>query len=123
LVPETAKINGMRNLLCAGLLVSARLFAQDAPAKPLPDNAAIEALKKRLLDSNLLNPPKPIAPVNLTAPAVPKVCSIPLLNVKPPGTRDQMTVVKPPVSPGPASRGDIVQVPAPPCSSADFRNK
>jgi hypothetical protein len=85
------------------------------------DNAAAAALKKRMMGMDLLNLKTP-KPIMLAGPVTvaPTVCSIPLLNVVPPGTRDKMPVIKPHDR---ALRGDIVQVPAPPCPEGLFINR
>jgi hypothetical protein len=97
-------------------------FAQDSSS----GNAAADALKKRMKSMDLLNLPTPqqVGPKRLVLAgpmaAAPKVCSIPLLRVVPPETRDKMPVIKP------KSRvlsGGTVQVPAPACDDATFRNK
>jgi hypothetical protein len=78
------------------------------------DNAAVNALKKRMLSLQLLSPAAP-KPIMLAGPVVtPKVCAIPLLRVIPPGAMDKMPVVKPVVNP----RELTVQVPAPACDEA-----
>jgi hypothetical protein len=66
----------MRNvLLCLVFTSVAVVFGQSTP-----DNAAIDALKKRLLSMNLLNPAGP-KPIMLAGPMTrPKVCAIPLLH-------------------------------------------
>jgi len=108
----------MRNLLCCLLLTSAVAFAQSAS-----DNAAAERLKERVLRMNLLNPPTPpkAGPrqVILSGPVTPKVCAVPLLEMKPPGTADRMHTVSPRT---PVRSGDTVQPPAPPCGTATFTN-
>ena len=101
----------MRNLVLCFLLTCAAVFGQSAS-----DNAAADALKQRMQGLKLLNP------LNLQTPKpvfAPKVCSIPLLNVIPPGTRDKMPVIKPE---GGVLKGDTVQVPAPPCAAGIFTN-
>ncbi len=106
----------MRNLACCLLLASTAAFAQNAP-----DNAAAEALKRRLEQLNLVNPPNRPKPLELARPLVPKVCAIPLLSVHPPGTRDKMPTVNPP-QPGVRQSGDTVKVPAPACDDNLFTN-
>jgi hypothetical protein len=90
-------------------LTCAATFGQSSSS----GNAAADALKKRMMGMDLLNltTPKPIV---LAGPvtAAPKICSIPLLRVIPPGTNDKMHVIKPQ---GRVLGGDTVQVPAPPC--------
>jgi hypothetical protein len=105
----------MRKAICCFFLTCAAAFAQSTP-----DNAAADALKKRLLSMNLLNPParKPVLLAGTVA-APSKVCAIPLLRVIPPGTSDKMGTFKPNVS----ARGDTIQVPAPACGEALFTNK
>ncbi len=98
-------------------LTCAAGFGQDFSS----GNAAADALKKRMMGMDLLNSrmPKPIVlagPVTVT----PKICSIPLLNVIPPGTNDKIPVIRPQ---GRVLRGDTVQVPAPPCEQAVFMYK
>jgi len=106
----------MRKAICCFFLTCAATFAQSAP-----DNAALDALKKRLLSMNLLNPPGP-KPLALAGPVTPqsKVCSIPLLRVIPPGTSDKMPALKPPSK---VLTGDTVQVPAPACDEPLFTNR
>jgi hypothetical protein len=105
----------MRKTTYCLVLTCAAAFAQSTP-----DNAAIEALKKRLLSMNLLNPPGP-KPIVLAGPVTQqaKVCAIPLLRVIPPGTSDKMPAIKPPSQ---VLKGDTVQVPAPACDEALFTN-
>jgi hypothetical protein len=93
-----------------GLMLGSAAFAQSDP-----NNAAAESLKRRILGMNLLNPPSHFvlptpAPVSAAAPTV---CSIPLINVVPPGTADKMQVQSPKM---PSIAGDYVKVPAPPCT-------
>jgi hypothetical protein len=106
----------MRKAIWCFFLTCAASFAQSTP-----DNAALEALKKRLLSMNLLNPPGVPKPIVLAGPMTPqsKVCSIPLLRVIPPGTSDKMPAIKPPNK---VLKGDTVQVPAPACDEALFTN-
>jgi len=52
--------------------------------------------------------------------ATPKVCSIPLVRVVPPGTNEKMPVIKPQ---GRVLASDTVQVPAPACDDAIFTNR
>jgi hypothetical protein len=108
----------MKNARWCSFFLCTSAFAQSAT-----DNAARDALRKRVLGMNLLNPthPKPIViagPVTQT-----KVCSIPLLRAIPPGTSDTMRIVKPKDAVGETSRGGIVRVPAPPCNETLFTNK
>jgi hypothetical protein len=105
----------MQKAICWFFLTCAATFGQSTP-----DNAALEALKKRLLSMNLLNPPGP-KPIVLAGPVTPqsKVCSIPLLRVIPPGTNDKMPVIQPQVR---VLDGDTVRVPAPACNEALFTN-
>jgi hypothetical protein len=49
-----------------------------------------------------------------------KVCSIPLLNVLPPGTSDTMPAIRPQAR---VLAGGSVKIPAPACDSAVFANK
>jgi hypothetical protein len=110
----------MRKSVWCLFLTGAALFGQNAS----PDNAAADALRKRLLSMNLLNLPAPApspAPFVLAGVVMrPKICAIPLLNVMPPGTRDAMPTVKP----APAARGEmVVQVPAPACDATTFTNR
>jgi hypothetical protein len=106
----------MRNSVCCLFLASAAALAQSTP-----DNAAVDALKKRMLSMNLLNPPARM-PVVLAGPvaAPSKVCAIPLLRVDPPGTSDKMPAIKPSNK---VLTGDTVQVPAPACGEFSFTNK
>ena len=101
----------MRNSVLCFFFTCAVVFGQSTP-----DNAAVDALKKRLLSMNLLNPATP-KPMMFAVPVTtPKVCAIPLLRVIPPGATDKMPVVKPMVNP----RELTVQVPAPACDEALF---
>ncbi|HEY3823086.1 MAG TPA: hypothetical protein VGL82_00940 [Bryobacteraceae bacterium] len=107
----------MKKAVWCVFLTGAALSAQDASY----GNAAAESLRKRLMDPNILklNPPRKIL---LGAPlaAVPKVCSISLLNVIPPGTADKMPVTRPQ---GPVDGGGTVRVPAPACDNSAFTNR
>ncbi len=107
----------MRKAIWCLSLACAAAFAQSTP-----DNAAVEALKKRLLSMNLLTPPAGPKPILLAGPSTPqsKVCSIPLLRVNPPGTNDTMRAIRPPSQ---GLKGDTVKVPAPACDEALFTNK
>lgn len=107
----------MRKALWCFFLTVAAVFAQD----PSSGNAAADSLKKRLMDSDLLKLKTP-KPITLAGPviAATTVCSIPLLNVAPPGTLDKMHVVTPQAG---ALPGDTVQVPAPACGAAVFTNR
>lgn len=111
----------MRKMVCCLLFTCACTFAQSVQSAP--DNAATEALKKRLEGLNLMNLqplPKPgPQPVILKGPLTPKICSIPLLEVKPPGTADKIPTIQPRQ---PVRKGDTVQVPAPPCAAGAFTN-
>jgi hypothetical protein len=106
----------MRNAILCFLLTCAAVFGQSAS-----DNAANDALRKRILGMNLINPPGrivlagPLSGFLAGPPAPPKVCAIPLLRVIPPVTVDKMPVMKPQ---GKALAGDTVQVPAPACDEA-----
>ena len=99
----------MRNAILCFLLTCAAVFGQSAS-----DNAANDALRKRILGMNLINPPQRIVLAGpLAEPTVaPKVCAIPLLRIIPPATVDKMPVMKPQ---GKILAGDTVQVPAPAC--------
>lgn len=105
----------MKKVLGCFVLLCSAAFAQDTST-----NAAAGALKKRLDQLKLVNPPKPVItlPAAPVAGAAPKICSIPLLNVRPvvPGTPnanvDKMPVVKPGL---PGNTGDFAKIPAPPC--------
>lgn len=112
----------MRRLVCGILLTWAAAFAQSTP-----DNAATESFKRRILGMNLLNPPNPRLvkpgpqPVRLSGPVAPKDCAIPLLEVRPPGTKDKIPTVQPPQN---AVRdGNSVRVPAPGCGQGVFSNQ
>jgi hypothetical protein len=108
----------MKNAVGSFFLICAAVFAQNSS-----DNAAAEALKNRLSTMNLFNPkstrPKP---VGIAGAPAPKICSIPLLNVIPPGRVDTLMIHKPPANSA-HSRGDTVEVPAPACNEALFTNK
>jgi hypothetical protein len=110
----------MRNVLWGVLLFSLPAFAQNSSDSVASDNVASEALRKRVLEMNLLNPPKRITlqPPHVIA-AVPRVCAIPLLEATPPGTGDRLKVVTPPTKPLP---GDVIE-PMPPCNASAFRIK
>jgi hypothetical protein len=99
----------MKKAVWCILLTCAAAFGQDSSS----GNAAADALKKRVMGMDLLNLTTPNRIV-LAGPmiAAPKVCSIPLRNVIPPGTNDEMPVIKPQ---GRVLGGDTVRVPAPPC--------
>jgi len=99
----------MKKAALCFLLTCAAAFGQDSSS----GNAAADALKKRMMGMDLLNltTPKRIVLAGPVA-AAPKICSIPLLNVIPPGTSDKMPVIKPRAR---VRNGDTVQVPAPPC--------
>jgi hypothetical protein len=107
----------MRKVLWCFFLTFAAVFAQD----PSSGNAAADELKKRVMRMDMLNLKTP-KPITLAGPvtAAPTVCSIPLLNVVPPGTLDKMHVVTPRTG---ARRGDTLQVPAPACGAAIFTNR
>jgi hypothetical protein len=111
----------MRRLVCCIMLTFAGAFAQSTP-----DNAATEALKRRILGLNLLNSPsvqKPGSqPVILSGPVTPQICTIPLLEVRPPGTKDKMPAVQPPQSVL-RNRGNYVRVPAPACGQGASTNQ
>jgi hypothetical protein len=104
----------MKNAIWCVFLTCAAVFAQSTP-----DNAALDALKKRMLSMNLLNPPQRMVLAGPVA-SPPKVCAIPLLRVIPPGTSDKMPAIKPASK---ALKGDTVQVPAPACGEALFTDK
>jgi hypothetical protein len=110
----------MKKALWCLFLTCAAVFGQSASSgQSTPDNAALEALKKRILGMNLLNPPAQ-QPIVLAGPVTQsKVCAIPLLRVIPPGTTDKVPVIKPQ---GRILKGDTVQVPAPACDEALFTN-
>jgi hypothetical protein len=107
----------MRKAWWCFFLTAAAVLAQD----PSSGNAAADSLKKRMMDLDLLKL-KTRKPVTFAGPviAASTVCSMPLLNVVPPGTSDTMHVVTPQAG---ARRGDTVQVPAPACGAAIFTNK
>lgn len=112
----------MHKLVCCLVFTCACALAQNAPSAS--DNAALDALKQRVLRMNLLNPPsmRKAGPqqVILSGPVTTKVCSIPLLEVKPPGTADKIPTTQPRE---PVRKGDTVQVPAPPCGAGAFTNR
>ena len=99
-----------KGALCL-FLTCAAAFGQDSSS----GNAAADALKKRMQGMDLLNLTKQPERIVLAPPisAAPKVCSIPLVSVIPPGTLDAMRVIKPRNR---GLNGDIVQVPAPACA-------
>ena len=97
----------MKNAIWCVFLSCTAAFGQSAP-----DNAAVEALKKRMLSMNLLNPPQRIVLAGPVMASSPAVCAIPLLRVIPPGTSDKMPAIKPPSK---VVKGDTVQAPAPAC--------
>lgn len=104
----------MRKAVWCLLILCTAAFAQNAP-----DNAANNALGKRirsmdLLGSNLRAP----QPILLAGAMPPKICATPLLKATPPGTRDAMPVHKPRVDAERASRDELKQLPAPPCGDA-----
>jgi hypothetical protein len=93
----------MKRALWGLLLLCSAAFAQNAP-----DNAAADALKKRMDQLKLVNP---LNPVNPPQPAVmvppvviqsaqPKICSTPLLNALPAGSGRNVAIR--PVNPLPA---------------------
>jgi len=107
----------MKKVVWCSLLTCAAACAQDSTS----GNAAADALKKRMAGMDLLNLTAP-KPIMLARPmtTAPKVSSIPLLRVIPPGTGDKMPTIKPQ---GRVLAGDTVQVPAPACDEAIFTNK
>lgn len=90
-------------------LLSAVAIAQDTQG-----NSAYEELKKKLDPQNILGRFQPIPPSNimLVQAGKPRVCAIPLLSARPPGTADRMAVLKVPVI---ENERDF-RVPAPPCT-------
>jgi hypothetical protein len=105
----------MKNAIWCVFLTCTAAFGQSAP-----DNAAVEALKKRMLSMNLLNPPQRLVLAGPMVASPPTVCAIPLLRVIPPGTSDKMPATKPAIK---VLKGDTVQVPAPACGESLFTNK
>jgi hypothetical protein len=105
----------MKNAIRCVFLTCAAVFAQSTP-----DNAALDALKKRILSMNLLNPPQRMVLAGPVVASPPTVCAIPLLRVIPPGTSDKMPAIKPAIK---VLKGDTVQVPAPACGESLFTNK
>jgi|HubBroStandDraft_6_1064221.scaffolds.fasta_scaffold1380809_1 hypothetical protein len=100
-----------KNVLCGFFFLGTAAFAQATSDNVPSDNVAADALRKRVLSMNLLNPPAP-RPVVLAGVVMrPRVCAVPLLNAVPPGTTDTMEIVEPAIS----TRGDVVQFPAPSC--------
>jgi hypothetical protein len=104
----------MKNAIWCVFLTCATTFGQSAP-----DNAAVDALKKRMLSMNLLNPPQRMVLAGPVA-SLPTVCAIRLLRVIPPGTSDKMPAIEPTSK---VLKGDTVQVPAPACGEALLTNK
>jgi hypothetical protein len=113
--------SSMRNAVWLALLLGVPAFCQTTP-----DNAAADALSKRIQSLKLLkgNPVSP-TPTNVVAVtgAAPRTCSIPLLNAMRPDFSSKMPVVNPAISPEIASREAKLQVPAPPCDPTLFQNK
>lgn len=93
------------------------LLCVPALSQSAPDNAAADAFKKHLQSMNLLHMPLRVnaKPIVIARAEGQKVCAIPLLKAKPPGTTDKMRIVAPPVTAEEASRELKVRVPAPAC--------
>jgi hypothetical protein len=115
------RIYTMTKVVCGLVVTGAVLFGQS-----VPDNAAGDAIERRVESLNLLHPKSLRANlqpdrrdnrIKFAGSATPKVCAIPLLRANPAPTNDQMRVVRPPVRAGESSRGEQAQVPAPACDS------
>lgn len=114
------------SLLCSPAFTQNRFSQNAAP----PDNAASEAMQKRLqalkLLTGTLRPTTPLGvlatPARPSEASAPRVCAIPLLAANTSGFDSRMPVVMPPVLP-PEQRESKAQVPAPACEPGLFQNR